>query len=153
MIKKLPGRLRILAATFFTLGFSAAVVLPSYGADQAARNPSRIVAVGGSVTEIVYALGEEERLVARDSTSTYPSAAEQDLPDIGYMRALSAEGVLSVSPDMLLILDGSGPPETLDLLEKTGIAITKVPEQHSGDGRSQNAELIDGYEQWGKRQG
>src|SRR3954453_11295387 len=35
-------------------------------------DPSKIVAIGGSITEIVYALGEERHLVARDSTSLYP---------------------------------------------------------------------------------
>ena len=48
----------------------------------AAEPARRIVSAGGSVTEIVYALGQEDRLVARDSTSTYPEAA-RELPDIG----------------------------------------------------------------------
>ncbi len=63
--------------------------------------PSRIVAIGGSVTEIVYALGEEARLVGRDSTSVYPPEALK-LPDTGYIRALSPEGVLSLNPDLIL---------------------------------------------------
>ncbi len=50
---------------------------------------SRVVSVGGDVTEIVYALGEEDRLIARDTTSMYPEAAMK-LPDVGYMRALVA---------------------------------------------------------------
>src|SRR6188768_3457559 len=70
-------------------------------------DPNRIVAVGGSITEIVYALGEEKRLIARDSTSVYPEAAFS-LPDVGYMRALSPEGVLSVKPNAILALQGSG---------------------------------------------
>ncbi|TIR96356.1 MAG: hemin ABC transporter substrate-binding protein, partial [Mesorhizobium sp.] len=45
---------------------------------------SRIAAIGGSITEIVYALGEEGHLVARDSTSSFPQAA-QKLLDVGYM--------------------------------------------------------------------
>ncbi|TIT90507.1 MAG: hemin ABC transporter substrate-binding protein, partial [Mesorhizobium sp.] len=46
---------------------------------------SRIASIGGSITEIVYALGEEGHLVARDSTSSFPQAALK-LPDVGYMR-------------------------------------------------------------------
>ena len=57
----------------------------------------------GAVTEIVYALGAEKRLVARDSTSLYPEAALA-LPDVGYMRQLSPEGVLSVNPSAILML-------------------------------------------------
>ena len=48
------------------------------------------------MTEIVYALGERDRLVARDTTDLSASGAA--LPDVGYMRALSPEGVLSVEP-------------------------------------------------------
>ena len=73
-------------------GLAAAMLLQSASAEEG--EASRIVAIGGSVTEIVYALGEQERLVGRDSTSIYPEEALA-LPDVGYVRALSAEGVLS----------------------------------------------------------
>ncbi|MCX7304694.1 MAG: hemin ABC transporter substrate-binding protein [Hyphomicrobiales bacterium] len=94
---------------------------------------SRIAAVGGSVTEIVYALGEQGKLVARDSTSVYPEAAMK-LPDVGYMRQLSPEGVLSVNPSGLLVLEGSGPRETIDVLKKASVPFIMVPEtfDHAG---------------------
>lgn len=88
---------------------------------------SRVVTVGGSLTETVYALGEEGRLVARDSTSTFPEAALA-LPDVGYMRALSPEGVLSVDPSLILLLEGSDPPEALEVLEKASVPLVTVPE-------------------------
>ena len=72
--------LSLLAARRLPSPRKAATVFP---------DASRIVAIGGSITEIVYALGEEERLVARDSTSVYPEAALK-LPDVGYMRAAVA---------------------------------------------------------------
>ncbi|ADZ70693.1 heme/hemin ABC transporter substrate-binding protein [Polymorphum gilvum] len=93
----------------------------------------RIVALGGSLTEIVYALGEQDRLVARDSTSTYPPEAVS-LPDAGYFRALSPEGVLSVGPDAILSLEGSGPPETIGLLRQAGLPIVFVPEAFTAEG-------------------
>ncbi|HTM77753.1 MAG TPA: ABC transporter substrate-binding protein [Devosia sp.] len=96
-------------------------------------DPSRLVSIGGSLTEIIYALGEEDRLVARDQTATYPPAA-LDLPDVGYMRALAPEGVLSVSPTALLVIDGSGPPEALEVLSHAGVAYQSVPEDFSHQG-------------------
>ena len=51
---------------------------------------AEIVALGGDVTEIVYALGAESSLVARDSTSQWPQATNA-LPDVGYLRQLNAE--------------------------------------------------------------
>ena len=94
---------------------------------------SKIVAIGGSITEIVYALGEEKRLVARDSSSRYPMAAF-DLPDVGYMRALSPEGVLSVNPTGILALHGSGPKEAVDVLKKSSVPFIEVPEHYSHQG-------------------
>ncbi|MGO4840190.1 hemin ABC transporter substrate-binding protein, partial [Rhizobiaceae sp. 2RAB30] len=96
-------------------------------------DPSRVVAVGGSITEIVYALGEEKRLVARDSTSLYPEAALA-LPDVGYMRQLSPEGVLSVNPSAILMLEGSGPREAVEVLAKASAEMVKVPDRFDHDG-------------------
>lgn len=102
---------------------------------------SRYVAIGGSITEIVYALGEERRLAARDSTSVYPDAA-LSLPDIGYMRAISPEGVLAVSPDAILTLEGSGPPEAIDVLKKASIPFVTVPETFDESGILEKIRIV-----------
>ena len=94
---------------------------------------SRIVAIGGSITEIIYALGEEGRLAARDSTSSFPPEAEK-LPDIGYMRALSPEGVLSVDPDAIIAIEGSGPAEAIDVLKNTGLPFEEVADRYTREG-------------------
>lgn len=96
-------------------------------------DPSRVVSVGGSLTEIVYALGEEKRLVARDQTSVYPEAA-LSLPDVGYMRQLSPEGVLSVDPTGILLLEGSGPREAIDVLKKARADLVSVPDRFDREG-------------------
>ncbi|RWF98727.1 hemin ABC transporter substrate-binding protein [Mesorhizobium sp.] len=113
----------------------AAAAMPA-GADEGRAvfsDTSRIAAIGGSITEIVYALGEEGHLVARDSTSSFPQAA-QKLLDVGYMRALSPEGVLSVNPSGILALHGSGPKETVDVLKKSSVPFIEVPERYSHEG-------------------
>ncbi len=102
---------------------------------------SRIAAIGGSITEIVYALGEEGHLVARDSTSRYPAAA-MALPDVGYMRQLSAEGVLSVNPSGILALQGSGPREAVDVLKKSSVPFIDVPEHYSHDGILEKIRIV-----------
>lgn len=90
----------------------------------AAQN--RIVSAGGSVTEIIYALGQQDRLVARDTTSNHPPQVHE-LPDVGYIRRLSPEGVLSVNPDMIIAEDGAGPPEALDVLKESAIPLVSIP--------------------------
>jgi iron complex transport system substrate-binding protein len=98
-----------------------------------AQAAERIVSLGGSVTEIVYALGAGDRLIARDTTSSWPDAV-QDLPDVGYIRRLSAEGVLSVVPDLILAEHDAGPPEAVEILTATGIPFVIIPEAWSAAG-------------------
>ena len=102
---------------------------------------SKIAAIGGSITEIVYALGEENHLVARDSTSRYPEAALK-LPDVGYMRQLSPEGVLSVNPSGILALHGSGPKEAVDVLKKSSVPFIEVPEHYTHDGILEKVRIV-----------
>lgn len=104
-------------------------------------DPSRVVSIGGSVTEIVYALGEEKRLVARDQTSVYPEAILA-VPDVGYMRQLSPEGVLSVNPTAILLLEGSGPREALDVLKKSSADLVQVPDRFDRDGILAKIEIV-----------
>jgi iron complex transport system substrate-binding protein len=99
-----------------------------------AENPhANVLSIGGSVTEIVYALDQGHRLVARDTTSVYPEAANA-LPNVGYIRALSAEGVLSVGPALILSEEGAGPPETITALEAAAIPFFKIPDAHDAEG-------------------
>ena len=93
---------------------------------------SRLVTVGGAVTEIVFDLGYGDKVVARDITSFYPDAVNK-LPSIGYMRALSPEGVLSVTPSAILMIQGSGPKETIDVLSKASLPLVTIPEGYDRD--------------------
>lgn len=102
---------------------------------------SRVVSIGDSITEIVYALGEEGRLVGRDSTSTYPEAANK-LPDVGYMRALSPEGVLSINPTAIIAVEGSGPKETIDVLKKASVPFVFVPEKYTAASVSEKIRVV-----------
>ena len=89
--------------------------------------PTRVVSIGGAVTEILYALGEAGRVAAVDTTSLYPPAALQEKPNVGYLRALSAEGVLSLSPDLILMDNGAGPKEAVALIDAAGVPVRHVP--------------------------
>lgn len=92
-------------------------------AEQAAQ---RVVSIGGSVTEIVVALGAEDRLIARDSTSSFPESITA-LPDVGYVRALSPEGVLALGPDLIIAEHDAGPVEAVDVLRAAGVPFVIMP--------------------------
>lgn len=86
----------------------------------------KIVALGGDVTEIVYALDAQSSLVARDSTSTWPQAANA-LPDVGYLRQLNAEGILSVRPTLVLASAQAQPSLALRQVEQSHVRVVTVP--------------------------
>lgn len=90
----------------------------------------RIVSIGGAVTEILYAIGAEDRIVGSDTTSIYPPAAAQT-PKVGYMRALSAEGILSLKPDLVILTDEAGPPPVLQQLRAVGVDMLVLPAARS----------------------
>ncbi len=95
------------------------------GAAQAADAPTRVISVGGAITEIIYALGAGDRVVASDTTSYYPPEAAKT-PKVGYMRALSAEGVLSMSPDLVILAADAGPPPVIEQLDTAGVNLLKI---------------------------
>lgn len=108
----------------------------------ATQGPRRIVAAGGVVTEILYALGLEDRIVGVDATSLHPPRALTDKPNIGYVRALSAEGVLSLAPDLVIAIDGAGPPDALRLVAEAGVRVERIAEDTSIPGVSARIRTI-----------
>jgi iron complex transport system substrate-binding protein len=132
MLFRNPSVRRVLLAASAVLLLGAPQALATEGVD-VFPDASRIASIGGAITEIVYALGEQGRLVARDSTSVYPREVFS-LPDVGYMRALSPEGVLSVNPTGILALQGSGPREAVDVLKKASVPYITVPEKYDHAG-------------------
>lgn len=105
--------------------FAAACAASSQAAE-------RVVSLGGDLTEIVYELGKGDTLVGVDLTSTYPEAATK-LPQVGYVRRLSAEGILAMKPDLILASGDAGPPEVIEQLESAGVEIVLLPKDHSMD--------------------
>jgi len=90
-----------------------------------AAEPRRVISIGGSITETVYALGCADRLVAVDATSLHPAAARR-LPNVGYMRTLSAEPILALAPDLVLADGDAGPDAVLAQLRDAGIAVESI---------------------------
>lgn len=108
----------------------------------AAIDSSRIVSVGGAVTEILYALGQEKNIVGLDTTSLYPPRAAAEKPSVGYMRQLSAEGVLGLKPSVIIAIEGAGPKETLSVLQAAGVPMVIVPDSYSGAGIVEKIQTI-----------
>jgi iron complex transport system substrate-binding protein len=79
---------------------------------KAGSDAERIIVVGQEYNEIIWDLGAEKDIVGVDLSSAYPPAVKK-ARTVGYHRALSAEGLLSLKPT-LIIHDGSvGPPQVM----------------------------------------
>ncbi|MBF8732183.1 ABC transporter substrate-binding protein [Pseudomonas guariconensis] len=88
----------------------------------AAELPQRWVSAGGALSEWISALGGERQLVGVDTTSQHPESLKS-LPSIGYQRQLSAEGILSLRPDVLVGTEEMGPPPVLVQVRKAGVRV------------------------------
>lgn len=131
---RFPHRLRIGATSAF-----AVASLAGCGAEPI--DDTRIVSLGGDLTEIVYALGHADEVVARDSTSLYPDAV-RDLPDVGYVRALGAEPILSMGPSLIIASSETGPPEVIEQIKASGVEIVQPPAGFSQDALSARITVI-----------
>lgn len=95
-----------------------------------AQAQQRLIAVGGDVTEIIYALGKQDLLIASDSSAYFPKEAEK-LPKIGYQRNLSAEGILSLKPDLIIANAGAGPSLAIKQIKQAKVKFYQLKEENS----------------------
>ena len=105
----------------------------AYAICEQSMSRSKIVVAGGSITEIVYFLGMEDKLVGVDITSNFPKEAKK-LKSIGYLRNLSIEGILSLSPGLVLAEEDIGPPIIINQLRKTSIDLRIIKEKNNLNG-------------------
>lgn len=104
-------------------------------ASNSPNNPSelRVVSIGGAVTETIFALGQDTKIVGTDTSSVFPEAATR-LPQVGYQRTLSAEGVLSLKPHLVLATAEVGPPTAIQQIESAGVKVIKVNGENTVEG-------------------
>ncbi|KIF56918.1 heme/hemin ABC transporter substrate-binding protein [Pseudomonas fluorescens] len=126
----------------------------------AAELPQRWVSAGGALSEWVSALGGEAKLVGVDTTSQHPQSLKS-LPSIGYQRSLSAEGILSLRPDILIGTEEMGPPPVISQVRSAKVQVELFSAQpdlptleknvtHLGQllgAESQAAQLLHSYQQ------
>ncbi|MDI9244461.1 ABC transporter substrate-binding protein [Marinobacter sp. CHS3-4] len=106
-----------------------------------ASEEPRVVTADGAITETVYRLGAGSLLVGVDTTSSYPLATD-DLPKVGYLRALPFEGVLALKPDMLITSEKAAPQENLERLSRAGVKVEKLPSAMTPEAAMQRIERV-----------
>lgn len=91
-----------------------------------AQAAERLVVAGGSLTELIFAMGAGGQVVGVDETTSYPPQTAA-LPHIGYWKQLSCEGILSLRPDSFITWQDAGPQLVLDQLRAQKISVVTLP--------------------------
>lgn len=92
----------------------------------------RVVCVSKQINEFLYEIHADSVLVGRDLTSIYPPQIKS-LPSVGYHRALSAEGIISLRPTVLLTDGNFGPDAVAQQVKKVGIPVDTMSPGNSPD--------------------
>ena len=92
----------------------------------AAPASEKIISADAGVTALLRAFGLEEQLVGIDVTSPQPVSGKP-IANVGYHRQLSAEGLLSLHPDILIGSENMGPPEVLAVVAAAGVSVVRLP--------------------------
>jgi len=114
----------------------------AHGRTLTITDSSRTVSIGGAITEIMVALGVGSKLVGIDSTSTFPPDAVKGKANVGYLRQLSAEGVIGLRPTLIVAMDSAGPKQAVQAFEAAQIPLLQVPEDFSEKGLLDKISLI-----------
>jgi iron complex transport system substrate-binding protein len=112
----------------------AVVIRDADGVDVTIDDTSAVATLGGVFTEVAYALGVEEAIVAVDESSFFPPSALSDKNVLGYYRFLSAEPVLSAGPTLIVGNQETGPPEVVSQLRDAGVTMLLLPDGNDVDG-------------------
>jgi iron complex transport system substrate-binding protein len=115
---------------------------PATKSGSATVDVSRIISIGGDITEILYAIWADQKIVAVDSTSQFPPDALRQKRNVGYMRALSTEGVLSINASIIIASDHSGPPEVVRALKSSPVPYIEIAEDFSPEGIASKTRLV-----------
>ncbi|MEN3930801.1 ABC transporter substrate-binding protein [Microvirga sp. W0021] len=119
----------MLLRTFIPKAFTAICILFASGIPTKAETEKEgIISLGAGVTEILYSLDLGKNIVAVDTTSVYPKEALATKKNVGYVRTLSAEGILSLEPKIILADAIAGPADAISLIQQAGVKFVRVPE-------------------------
>jgi iron complex transport system substrate-binding protein len=91
----------------------------------------RLVSVGTSITESLRALNVADRIVAVDNSSKDYIPEVAKLPGVGAFRTISAEGIVSLKPDIVFLAFDAGPPESIRQMRDAGLNVIVAPRNYS----------------------
>ena len=88
-------------------------------------DPKRIIALAPSITEIIFALGQQDRLKGTTQFSNYPAEAAK-LPKVGSYVRLDLERIVALNPDLCIAIKDGNPKGIIDRLQSLNIPVFAV---------------------------
>jgi len=119
----------------------AATFVDAKGRTVEVASTNRILSLGPDITEIIFALGAGDQIIAVDRSSRYPEDANTKA-NVGYRRTLATEGLVALMPDVILASEDIGPPEVVEQLMQLALPIVFIAEDNSGEGIAKKIALI-----------
>ena len=113
--------------------------------EQKVLKDAKIISLSGFLSEVLYDLGLEEQIIARDVTTTYPESLAA-LPNLGHISQLNSEAILALQPDVVILEEAQlGQFKQYEQLQKSNITIITVPTTHSLSNAINAAEYLKQY--------
>lgn len=109
-----------------------ATITDANGAKVTITNIDRIASLQGDISEVLWALGLGERIAVGDTTTTFIKGLNE-VPDVGWYRGISAEGVLAQRPSVVFLHDVAGPTPAIEAIRASGVPMVVLPEMNGGD--------------------
>lgn len=106
------------------------------------KSNQKIVSLSGGITEIVSALGHENEIVGTDVTSTYPETLKATAKDLGHVRSMTVEPMMTVNPSLILASDKDINPELLGKIKSSGIKTELFSQEYSVNGTKKLIEQV-----------
>jgi iron complex transport system substrate-binding protein len=92
---------------------------------------ARYVVISPIYNEIIWALGAQDKVVGVDLSTTYPPDVKK-VQTVGYHRALSAEGILSLHPTAIISDNNIGPPQVVQQIQQLNIPMKTFTAKNDG---------------------
>lgn len=94
----------------------------------------KIISLNGAITEILVELGQEDKIVGVDVTSTYPEGIKEKAKDLGHISKISLESIISLQPTVVFISSKDSNPDLVAKIQNAKIEVKIIEQEQSIEG-------------------
>lgn len=99
-----------------------------------AEQNQKIVSLNGAISEALVILGAESQIIGVDVTSTYPESLKTKATDLGHVRSITAESILSLKPNVVFATSKDVNPTLNEQLKAANVSLKIINQEYSTEG-------------------